>query len=141
MQGLDQWHVVQSLEQELQAIVLRLELLNQQVQTDHANHLELMRHAARLHNDAVTFQAQVDNLTRERDRLLRKTEQATEHLASLDLELHELSQAEEALQARLAEARQRLTDQRQERDRLRQLHDDTGHSLADLRAERSGLAS
>jgi chromosome segregation protein len=140
-QGDAQRRQVQTLDEELAAAVQRLAELHSQMQADQANHLEQMRQAARLHNDAVSFQAQVDNLRRERDRLLHKTEQATEHLASLDLELHELSQAEEALQARLAEARQRLTDQRQERDRLRQLHDDTGHSLADLRAERSGLAS
>ena len=68
---------------------------------DKADHLEQMRQAARLQNDAVSYKAQVDNLRRGRERLRLKTEQAAEHLASLDLELQELTEADEALQARL----------------------------------------
>src|SRR5207248_7723280 len=49
--------------------------------------------------------------------------------------------ADEVLQARLAAGRQALADQRQERERLAQLGDETGRLVADLRAQRSGLAS
>jgi chromosome segregation protein len=83
----------------------------------------------------------VDNLRRERERLRLRSEQAAEQLTSLDLELQELTAADEGLQARLASARQRLADQRQERERLRRLRDETGQLVADLRARRSGLAS
>jgi chromosome segregation protein len=129
------------LEGELQATVFRLSELHSQIQADQADHLEQMRQAARLQNDAVSFKAQVDNLSRERDRLRLRTEQAAEHLASLDVELQELTEADEALQTRLAAARQALADQRQERERLRQLGDATQDSVAELRAQRSGLAS
>src|SRR5207245_10162035 len=62
-------------------------------------------------------------------------------LASLDLELEELTEADKKLQARLAAARQALVEHRQERERLRQLCDESIQLIADLRAERSGLAS
>jgi chromosome segregation protein len=132
---------LQTLEDALNAVNQGLADLQTQVQTDKAGHLELMRQAARLHNDAVSYQAQIDNLRRGRERLLAKTEQAAGHLASLDLELQELSQADEVLQARLATARQNLADQRQERDRIVQQRDATQQAVADKRAQRSGLAS
>ncbi|HEV3204719.1 MAG TPA: chromosome segregation protein SMC [Gemmataceae bacterium] len=140
-QGLDQWHVVQSLDETLQAAISRLAELKNQVQADQGNHLEFMRQAARLHNDAVSFQARLETLCRERDRLFHKTEQASGHLASLDLELDNLSKVDEGLQSRLAASRQALLEQKLERERLRQLHDDTGKTISDLRAQRSGLAS
>src|SRR5262249_40050635 len=128
-------------EAELQTAVIRLAELQQQMQTDQNEHLEQMRQVSRLQNDAVAYKADVDNLRRERDRLLHKTEQAAEYLASLDVILQELARAEEALQGRLPAARQNQVEQRQERDRLRQLCEDTGQLVADLRAQRSGLAS
>jgi chromosome segregation protein len=140
-QATDQRTQLGRLEDELGAAVARLAELHNQVQADQAEHLEQMRQAARLHNDAVTYQAQIDNLRRERERLHQRTEQAAEHLASLDLELEELTQADEAHQHRLTTARQTLTEQREERERLRQLRDDTTQCVADLRAQRSGLAS
>jgi chromosome segregation protein len=140
-QGEEQRQNARALDEALQAVVARLEELRRQVQADKAEHLDQMRQAARLHNDAVTYKAQVDNLARERERLRLKTAQAAEHLASLDVELQELTRADEALQARLGAARQKQADQRQERDRLRQLSDQTTQIIADLRAERSGLAS
>jgi chromosome segregation protein len=100
-----------------------------------------MRQAGILHNEAVSHRAQADNLSRERERLHHRTAQAAEHLANLDVDLQELNQADEQLQARLTTARQQLAEQRQERDRLQQSHQDTQQLVADLRAERSGLAS
>src|SRR5207245_586608 len=91
--------------------------------------------------DAVSYKAQMDNLRREGERLRLKSEQAAEHLASLALELQQLSQADEALQARLGAARQGLVDQRQERERLRGLRDTATQRVADLRAQHSGLTS
>ncbi len=46
-----------------------------------------MRQAGRLQNDAVSYKVQLDNLAQERARRQRKSEQAAENLASLDLEL------------------------------------------------------
>jgi chromosome segregation protein len=130
-----------ALDLELTAAVRRLAVLQGQMQVDKAEHLEQMRRAARLQNDAVSYKAQVDNLSREHERLRLKSEQAVEQLSSLDVELKELTEADQALQARLAAARQTLADQRRERERLRQLVDETGRLAADLRAGRSGLAS
>ncbi|HEV3082065.1 MAG TPA: chromosome segregation protein SMC [Gemmataceae bacterium] len=129
------------LEQEHHQAVLRLAELHKQIQTDRAAHLEKMRQAAHLQNDVVSYKGQIDNLSRERERLRLKNEQAAEHLASLDLELQELTAADEKLQARLAAARQKVVEHRQERERLRQLCEQTAQALADLRATRSGLAS
>jgi chromosome segregation protein len=132
---------VQEREEELQATETRLDELRQQVQREENEHLECMRQAGRLKNDAISYKAQVDNLTRERARLLQRSEQAAEHLASLDVELQELSAAEEELQTRQGGARQALTELRQERDRLRQVRDETNQRANDLRARRSGLTS
>jgi chromosome segregation protein len=132
---------VREREEQLQATQMRLSELNEQVQREENELIELMRQAGRLKNDAISYKAQVDNLTRERTRLLQRSEQAAEHLASLDVELQELSAAEAELQARLGSARQALTDLRQERDRVRQLRDDTSQRAADLREQRSGLLS
>jgi chromosome segregation protein len=57
------------------------------------------------------------------------------------VELEELTGADAALQTRLAAARQALADHRQERDRLEQRRDEMAQLVADLRAQRSGLAS
>ncbi len=140
-QAQEHRHGVRGLEEELNAAVQRLAELNHQVHADKAEHLEQMRQAARLQNDAVSYKAQVDNLRREHERLRLRSEQAVEHLASLDLELQELGQADEVLQARLGEARQDLAGLRQERERFRQLCDETTQTVADLRARRSGVAS
>jgi chromosome segregation protein len=136
-----QLQLVEERETQLQATETRLAELRQQVQREEGEHLECMRQAGRLKNDAISFKATVDNLTRERARLLHRSEQAVEHLASLDLELQELSAAEEGLQAKQTGARQALADLRQERDRLRQVRDETTQRAADLRAQRSGLVS
>jgi chromosome segregation protein len=132
---------VQEREEQLLATETRLNELNQQVQREENEHLECMRQAGRLKNDAISYKAQVDNLTRERMRLLQRSEQAAEHLASLDVELQELSAAEGELQARLSSARQTLTELRQERDRLRKVRDETIQHAAELREQRSGLVS
>src|SRR5712692_6202109 len=134
-QSDDQRRQVEAYDELLQESVHRLAELQNQVQADKADHLEQMRQAARLQNDAVSYKAQVDNLRRERERLRLRSEQAVEHLASLNVELQQLSQADEALQARLGAVRQDLVDQRQERERLRQLRDAATQRVADLRAQ------
>jgi chromosome segregation protein len=130
-----------ALEAELARTVERLAELGRQVQADKAEHLERMHQAARLHNEAVGHKARVDNLSQERGRLRRKNEQAAESLASLDLELQELTAAESKLQGRLAATRQALAEERQQGERLRRLCDETGELVSALRQQRSGLAS
>jgi chromosome segregation protein len=140
-QALDRRQAAGALEEELQHTEQRLAELREQVDRDNEGHLESMRQAALLHNDAVSYKAQVDNLSRERARLRARSEQALEHLSSIDLELNELTDADETLQARLAQARQGLGELRGERERLIEVRDATAQRGADLRAERSGLLS
>jgi chromosome segregation protein len=138
--AVQRWEV-QRVEEEIRELDSRQEALREQVRREKDEHLECMRQAARLQNDAVSYRAQVDNLTRERHRLLQRSEQAVEHLASLDLELQELTTADEALQARLGAARKALAELREERDRLDQAREEAVQRAADLRAKRSGLLS
>jgi chromosome segregation protein len=126
---------------QLQAVEARLAHLGQQVQEDDLQHLDCMRQSGRLKNDAISYKGQVDNLRHERNRLLHRSEQAAEHLATLDVELRDLRQAEEEVQGRLGGARQALAEVRQERDRLRLLRDETTQLAANLRAQHSGVAS
>src|SRR5439155_18893437 len=104
--GHSQRQSVAVLEEEAQTSQRRLSELQTQVQADKASHLEQMRQAAHLQNDAVSFKAHLDNLTRERERLRLRNEQASENLASLDIELEELTEADESLQAKLIAVRQ-----------------------------------
>jgi chromosome segregation protein len=132
---------VRGLEERIQANEDRLAELQEQVEREKEGHVEAMRQLAHAQNDVVSFKAQVDNLSRERGRLRQRSEQAAEHLASLDVELQQLTTGDEATQARLASARQSAGELRQERGRLRQLSEATAQLAADLRAERSGLGS
>jgi chromosome segregation protein len=132
---------VQALADGLEAGTRRLAELREQVQADGAAHMEQERRAGHERNNAVAFKAEMDNFRRERERVQLRTARAAEDLASLDVELQELTEAEAALQRRLAGARQDLAAQKQERERLRQLHDETAESISQLRQRRSGLAS
>ncbi|HYV39726.1 MAG TPA: chromosome segregation protein SMC, partial [Gemmataceae bacterium] len=136
-----QRELVAGLEETAKATGQAIADLRGQLTADKEDHLEQMRLAARMQNDVVGYKAQVDNLTRERDRLHVKTKQAAESLASLDVELEQLTAAETALQAKLQTARQALTELRQERDRLQKLRDETGEIISHLRQQRSGVIS
>jgi chromosome segregation protein len=139
--ALEERQSVRSLEELTRAAGRRVSELAAQLKGDQDEHLEQMRHVARLQNDVVGARAAVDNLRRERERLRLRTEQASENLASLDQELEQWTQADEALQARLAASREALLDQRRRREQLRQSNDATAELISKLRAERSGLAS
>ncbi len=132
---------VLALEDDLQAAVVRLANLQRQIQADKTEHFEQMRRAGHLHNDEVTYKAQMDNLRREHEKLRQKGVQAAEHLASLDVELQALTEADATLQSRLTGIRQTLTEETQERERLRHMAEAAVTLAADLRAQRSGLAS
>ncbi|MBI3409155.1 MAG: chromosome segregation protein SMC [Planctomycetes bacterium] len=128
-------------ESELNATIDRLSELHRQVAADQAEHFEQMRRAAHLQNEAVASKAQVDNLRRERDRLRYKSTQAAENLAHIDVELRELVDADQNLQAKLGSARQSLSEHRREREQTLQTRDRTVENISRLRQERSGVAS
>ncbi|HYT89414.1 MAG TPA: chromosome segregation protein SMC [Gemmataceae bacterium] len=139
--GEQQRRQVCALEENLQAVVTRLAELHAQVEGDDREHPEQMRRLTNLQNRELSFKADIDSLKRERDRKQRKSEDTAEKITSLDLELQGLTEADTALQGRLTEARQRLAECQQERDRLVRVRDQTNEALAGLREQRSGLAS
>jgi len=128
-------------EQDLANRIREVKELQDQIQEDKAGHFEQLRQAARWHNDAISSKAHHDTLCRERDRLRQRTQQVVGHLASLDLELRDLTTAEDALQSRLGQARQSLADNQGQSERLHESLQVNINSLADQRAQRSGLAS
>ncbi len=130
-----------TLEEALQGALARLAELQEQVGRDKDEHLEQMRRAAHLQNDAVASKAHVDNLHRERARLRQRSEQTVETLASIDSELQDLVHADDNLQDRVTASRQCLEDTRQTREQLGRQRDEIVDSLSQLRQERSGLAS
>src|SRR5262249_31709781 len=96
----------------------RLAELREEGDAQNALYMEQMRQAGGLHTDPLSYKAQLASLPRDPARLRQKSEQAAEHLASLDVELEELTSAEDALQAKLAAARDAQAALRGERDRL-----------------------
>jgi chromosome segregation protein len=126
---------------ELHETQQKLESLHAFVQEAKNEHLEQMRLAARLQNDVISYKARLENLERERERLQLKTDRATEHLASLDVEFEALSNADKKLQERLARSRQALAEQRQQAERVQKNRDEVQAAIGDLRARQSGLAN
>lgn len=132
---------VATIESEIQQLSTQIDQLQEQIETDKTRHLELMRQAGHLQNDVVSYRAEMDNLQRTRERLREKTDQASDTLASVEKQLEELSNAEEALQTRLETAKEQLSQQRKQRETLGKLREETRQSVADLRAQRSGVTS
>ncbi|MFL5244038.1 MAG: chromosome segregation protein SMC [Gemmataceae bacterium] len=132
---------VQRHELDLNNFTREVKQLQDQIQEDKAGHFEQLRQAAYWHNDAISAKAHHDTLCRERDRLRQRTEQVVGHLASLDLELRDLTTAEEVVQNRLGQARQTLAHNQAQSGRLDKTLQEDSNLLADQRARRSGLAS
>jgi chromosome segregation protein len=140
-QALTQRKEMHALEAELRATESELAQVQEQATRDKADHLEMMRRAAHMQNEAVAGKAQVDNLRRESERLRLRSTHAAETLASVDLELQELVAADQRLAERLAAVRQELAAERGRRDDERVRRDRLRESLSQGRQERSGLAS
>jgi len=132
---------VQAHQATLHAATSRLAELNEQIAADKALHFEQMRRSAHLQNEVVSSKAQVDNLRRERDRLRLRSEQVATNLASLDVELQELLQAESELHERLQQSRNKLQSDKAEQERLRHERERIGEQVARERENRSGLTS
>jgi chromosome segregation protein len=140
-QCAEQRRDVETMEERLRDLVTSLADLHRQIESDKSDHLEQMRLAARLQNDAVSAKAHLDQLRRERDRLSARNAQAASNLATLDLELQTLTGADDELQGRLTAGRYALADRTADRDRTRDAIDAARHRLGDLKAHASGLAS
>jgi chromosome segregation protein len=132
---------VRAAEERSNLVAERLAELTAQIEVDKVEHLEQMRQAARLQNEATGFRAQLDALRRERERLRLKTAQASEHLSSVDIELNQLSEADVAVQVRLADTRGLLNQRREESDRLARRIEQTQQTINDLRGQQAGLVS
>ncbi|GIW82819.1 MAG: chromosome partition protein Smc [Gemmatales bacterium] len=139
--GQEKQRVVDELEKALGELDRRLAELQQQLQQDQSQHLEKMREAARLHNDAVSFKAQVDNLERERQRLQARSQHVAESLAHLDSELESLHRADSELQEKLRACQANYEERRQQRQRLHELVENANQNVRDRREQRSALLS
>lgn len=133
--------VVRGHEESLEDVEKRLSQLQDDIARYRGEHLEQMRLMAHLESTAVGHRAGLDNLTRERDRLRQRSRQASEGLASLDVDLAELTAAEESVGQRLMAAREAQSAARAERERLNVRREELARKTADVRAERSGRAS
>ena len=140
-QAANEQQAVQAHQTSLEAAVVCLTELHKQIAADKIHHLEQMRRSAHLQNEAVASKAQVNNLRRERDRLRQRSELAATSLASLDIELQELLQADAQHFDRLQLSRQRMQEIKQEQEDLRQLGERTSDQVSEMRQQRSGLAS
>ncbi len=138
---IEQRAKVEAIEAEIAQTKQRLDQLRDESDGCQAEQYEKMNEVARQQNATVGYKAQLDHLQRESERLRRRREQAREDLACVDVELEELIAAEQALQTRLAMARQQQAELTADRDRLIRCRDETAQRTADLRAERSGLLS
>src|SRR5262249_4228062 len=136
-----QRQTVQAMNELHQGTINRLKRLQLQVQADHAEHLEQTHRAGRLQNEVTNHQANLDNLQRIHDRLRAKGDQAAENLANLDVALQTLTDAEQQLGTRLTSTRESLQDRNQQRERFRQLGEETKTLAAQLREQRSALTS
>jgi chromosome segregation protein len=132
---------VRRLEEDRDATRKRLQELQQQHQEDRDRHLELMNQAIHRRNEATGLKAERDRKLWERDRARRKKEQVTGDLLSLERDLAEMAEAGASLKERKDRLGQELAEKRQEREHLQQLQTDTTRLAAEMRAERSGLAS
>jgi chromosome segregation protein len=132
---------VNELAATVSSMTAQIAKLQEQIDSDQSDHLERLRLAARMQNEAVSTHAQWEQLRRERDRLNHKNAQASEHLASLDLELETLARADGDLQRRLADARRALADRTRDVDENRRVVEDQRRRLSDWRARHSWLLS
>jgi chromosome segregation protein len=112
-----------------------------QIETTKDGHLERLREAARWQNDAISVKAQIDQLTRQRDRMSSRTAKAATNLVGLDAELESLRQAESQLEDSLSKARERLAAERRRRDASKKLIADCQTELAELRSQAASLDS
>jgi chromosome segregation protein len=129
------------LDAALAQTVSRQNTLSTQLALDKAEQIEQMRRAANRQNEAVAARAQLENLRRERERLRLRNEQAAGNLASIDLELQNLVEAEKQIDARLGVARAQLQETRNEHDRLAEERDRTAEEISELRQQRSAVDS
>ncbi|MFM7151845.1 MAG: chromosome segregation protein SMC, partial [Gemmataceae bacterium] len=118
-----------------------LQELRKQKEIQEQLYLDQMRLAARYQNEAITVKAQLDNLVREKSRLVQRADLATQNLSTLDHEVAKLTLAEQALLNRICDLRTNQTIVRQERDRLVNRREEINHLISELKAERSGQVS
>jgi chromosome segregation protein len=133
--------IVDALARQIDAYDADRVRLRQQIEADQSDQLERLRLAARLQNEAVSAQAHLEQLRRERERLSHKTAQASRHLASLDVELETLTGADAELQDRISAVRQSLAERLSEHDINRRRVEESRRRLSDERARLSGLKS
>lgn len=119
----------------------RLKLLRRRHQEDQAKLLEVMREAARSHNEWVSLKAHGQNLEQHRQRLHQRFDQANLHLSQMDQEVRVLEDAERDTMRQWDQARAHQTAMDQQAEALRQQIDQLREELMQGKALRHGLLS
>jgi chromosome segregation protein len=132
---------VEELTEQARAATEQLAQLRQQVLADQAEQMDRLGQEVQAKNDAIFARNLLEKLYGERERKRARSAQASEHLATIDLELDALTRAESELQGRLADARQEQHAHTAERDELRRRAEEAQQVLADRRARHTGLIS
>jgi chromosome segregation protein len=137
----DQAARVADLEAEQAERAELLESLRRQEQADGEELFEWNLQETQWRNEVVQLEGKRADRARERDAKQRRSEETLGELGSIDLELAGLEAAEGEAETRLATAKEALAANRRERERLRAEADRLAQVHAELRAQRSGLAS
>jgi len=137
---VQQARAVAQCDQELLDAANRLAELRKQADHHRTAWLEHVQLAARLHNELVSFDAQIASLESHRRRIDQRTTHASTNLQRVDLDLAELGASAAKIERELLVLRQELQHHRQERERTRQTAESVARRLVSLREERSSLA-
>jgi chromosome segregation protein len=111
------------------------------LETDRDDHREAARAQASAHSFAGSVANQLELVRHERTRLSTKATQYTEQLASLDIELEVLQRGEQDILTRKAAAWDEVLELNRQRDHWRRQAEGAKDLLAQLRAQRTGLAN
>ncbi|HUR55536.1 MAG TPA: chromosome segregation protein SMC [Gemmataceae bacterium] len=124
---------------ELAATAARVAELDRQIQADRERQFELGQRSAAARSLATSSLAQVERLQKEYTRKRGEIEQSSARRGALEKALDGLSRADADVQARLAEARERLVELHASRDELHDTADGVQQSLEGLRVRQGDL--
>lgn len=121
----------------LAAITTRINQLTATIQADRSRQFDLVNRAAKLHSDADLARAQADRIRREITRKESDATQAKSRHDAIERVLTDLSETDQGLKQKLADARQSLQQHQTARDELRARAEQFQKDLDAAREERS----
>ena len=122
-------------------LTLKLKNLRRRQQDDQARLLEVMREAARAHNECVSLKAHGQNLEQHRQRLNQRFDQANQNLSQMDLEVRALEDATHEAALQEQSARSQHQSLQQQAQTVRHTLDQLRERLLQERAQRQSLQS